>query len=182
MSLTEHSLSHCFCMLPGSLALTFPLSSPSSPSSYNHWLFAVSPSPFPLSGSHPRLHRCYHLARLPSPAPLVLPHRERRIAWFGEWLLFQSHLRCSEGPVKYRIIGRFHQLQTGFLFVHVCVCSFDERGLLVLHSEVIPLITAVVLRACSHIRSVSLCGDDMYVLTKELAADKKQGCINQVTC
>lgn len=95
------------------------------------------------------------------------------IVWFGGWLLFQSHLRCSEGPVKYRIIGRFHQLQGGFLFQPVCVCvsSFDERGLPVLHSEVISLITALVLRTCSHIWCVSLRSDDMYVLTKEFAAD-----------
>lgn len=35
-----------------------------------------------------------------SPAGSVLPYREWRIAWFGGWLLFQSHLWCSEGPVK----------------------------------------------------------------------------------
>lgn len=43
------------------------------------------------------------------------------------------------------------------------------------HSEVISLITSsCFLRACSHILFVSLCSDDMYVVTKEQAADKKR--------
>lgn len=54
---------------------------------------------------------------LPSPhlLPLLVqccPTGNRELLGSVGWLLFQSHLRCSEGPVKYRIIGRF---QTAFL-------------------------------------------------------------------
>lgn len=157
----------------------FPLSSPSSPSSCNHWLFAFSPSLLPLSGSHPLLHRCYHLVTLPSSFSCS----------------FSAALQGTENCVVRRMVvipitppmqRGSSKVQnnwqvppaTGRLSILTCVCvcvsSFDERGLLVLHSEVISLITALVLRTCSHIRFVSLCSDDMYVLTKELAADKKR--------
>lgn len=118
VSLTEHSLSHCLCMLPGSPALTL---SPSLPLPLLHHViigFLLSPLFFLCLVRILFFIDATISSRFlpPSPAPLVLPYREQRIAWFGGWLLFQSHLRCSEGPVKYRIIGRFHQLQAGFLF------------------------------------------------------------------
>lgn len=121
VSLRQHSVSHCLClcMLPGSPGFDF---FPSPPLPLLHRVILGFFLSLPL------LFLCLaHILFLivaaissrflpSSPAGSMLPYREWRIAWFGGWLLFQSHLRCSEGPVKYRIIGRFQQLQTAILF------------------------------------------------------------------
>lgn len=101
-------LSRCRCMLPG------------SPPVFD---FYHSPLPLP----HP--HHGYHLSSLfPPLLVLCCPTGSEELRGSVGWLLFQSHLRCSEGPVKYRIIGRF---QTAILFSYVCVRACVRLGLCV---------------------------------------------------
>lgn len=93
-------LSRCRCMLPGSP----PSLTSTTLLSLCHILIMATISP-------------------PFFSPLLVlwcPTGRGELCGSVGWLLFQSHLRCSEGPVKYRIIGRF---QTAILFSYVCACS-----------------------------------------------------------
>lgn len=99
----SHTASASACCQVAPVSTSSPLPPPSSPSSCNPKLLLLPHTPLFLC-----LVCTFFLiiATIPSrtfpssPAGSVLPYREWGIAWFGGWLLFQSHLRYSEGPVK----------------------------------------------------------------------------------
>lgn len=140
--------------------------------------FLLPPCLLPLSSSYPLLQRRYHLVTLPSSFSCSFSAALQGM----ENCMVRKTVVIPITPLMQRGSSKVQNNwqvppATGILSILICVfacvCSFDERRLLFLHSEVISLITALVLRTCSHIQFVSLCSDDMNVLTKACCWQKR---------